>query len=758
MVHVAQLKKHKLLPDDLKEIFVKRTPVKTADGEPPVVSEKQKRYDEIRERFERKISSRLSEGFRRSLARGRRVQAVDLAWDEPVRSEQIPLMMWANGQLSLDGLTEQLKGLKLYDQFTSQDADGKDKLSLPLIANVTLNLIRAYNTRRLAAQSARFSNLWPYFKYEPRGTDDVARFRGDALSQRIEEMSDAFGYRHFWPQTWRHTFMYGDSLAFVRQGWTREQALRIKDLNIPDPTKIEEESYTTKEGVEFVASHPSRRFWDTSAPLAAINHDSGPRFLGYWDIVRHGTLKEAGFYNLDSVSCTQDFSTLVSQNKLFFDYYFDPKILQFPNLAFNTDPTEANDRRNMIGLYSDGDDDKGVLVAQYFEKLNPAEEKISTLDMDVWFRFTVAGDNTIIGAEVLPSTPAVYCGYNCNDDREENASLAQEIMPFQAGISNLLRNLETALEDAALRIWAIDEDAFDNKTKDYIRKNLKNRAIYKEPQPFFFSGSKYRQLGLNTPQQAIQIIQANLQQQVATIIQSIGEYLSLCDRVVILSQNEVGQAIQRTTSAREVQEISNTTGSIQSFVSDSIDEQRAAVKRLLYESLVSCSRSQVKVAVTSRYSEQTIKDAGFTLSETHIVDGKPVPLKVTCLGDVKSLVYEYYFGSRDGAERAINIEGAKVLGQLLGQFAQSEVIMKRLGNKRLFGIVDEMVRLSGAAIDFKLSDGEPEDGGTDQPDAFSTGGAPANDQEERIATLEATLAKLLQQIGGQGQPPAPPPM
>ena len=139
--------------------------------------------------------------------------AVDLAWDsQTINKTTIPLLLYAQGKISMSQCGEKLSGLNCADDFCERDSAGEVKnINLMRLYETSMNLIRSYVTRRVAAQVARFNNLYPYFKYEARSTALPAKLRGDALSQRIEIMVDQFGMRHNFSQYIRDLFMYGHS-------------------------------------------------------------------------------------------------------------------------------------------------------------------------------------------------------------------------------------------------------------------------------------------------------------------------------------------------------------------------------------------------------------------------------------------------------------------------------------------------------------------------------------------------------------------
>ena len=717
----------------------------------------------IRKRFEDRIMSRITAGVSASAKNSTIWQAVDLAWDStPIQKQTIPLLLWAQGKIDMASLVGQLKPLSCASEFITEtdicDATGKVtghevKVDIPRLYEMSINLMRSYVTRRLAAQTARFSNLWPYFRYEPRGVDLVSKLRGDSLSERIDVMANHYNYRHFFPQTFRHHFMYSRSVIFPRSAWDRVHGWRAKDTEKP-VGDLEIESYIEREGIDPVAPHISRVFWDRTAPLANINTDTGPGFIAYWDLMAYRLVKEGDFWNKDKITIGSELTDLITANQTFFTQYFDACVLKWPDLR--VDVVAANDRRRSINVYSTTDDDKGCLTVQYFEKINPKRECIADLNVDVWVRLGVTGDTTVTSGEFLTSIPACYGGLNENDDREVNASMATELMGFQDQLTNIFSQMLMNIRAGMLQIWAIDKDALEEEMVEHIKRTMKAKDYYSEPQAFFYSGEKLRSVGLQNPadhpKAFLTIIQAQIQTSIEQSMKAASAVLDMADRVLMMSPNETAQPNPREVAAREITEISTSTDAIKTFVSDGIDEQRAAFKRMIYESLVCESTETLKCPVMDRYTAKTIREAGFQV-EGDWTEGQIVPLKTPIYGKVSSLVYDYYYDSRDGGDRPLNSQGANIMGALLGQFMQVEAIAKAFGKKRLFEWANEIARMSGAPADLKLAldDNEPDVIGDSESEKAAL--------EQRISKIEEFLNQIIEMLkaGGGATPPPPGP-
>jgi hypothetical protein len=196
-----------------------------------------------------------------------------------------------------------------------------------------------------------------------------------------------------------------------------------------------------------------------------------------------------------------------------------------------------------------------------------------------------------------------------------------------------------------------------------------------------------------------------------------------------------------------VQELANTTSTIYQYISEGIDELRAGAKKLIYESLVGFSTEEIRVPVLKRYTKKTMEEAGFGEAagtgpgET---SGKDIPDHRTITGSVETLIHDYIFSSRDGAERQPNSQVAQTLTMLLGQLLQVPELSQAVGKERLFAMVNEIFRSSGAGFDINL---EIEDGEEQQ--------LPAEQNKQRIEQIESFMMKLVSDLQKNGALPKP---
>lgn len=659
----------------------------------------------IRAKFEDQIESRVRQGIFHSAKHSNLYMSVDLAWDTlPINKASIPLLQYAQGKIDIKDAAQGLTDAGCSEQFCEYDEEGTLKnINLQNFYDVSVDIIRSYVTRRVAAQVSRFSNLFPYFKYEPRGTSSVDKLRADALSQRVEVIADQFNYRHLFAQGIRDMFMYGHVVMFPSQAWTRDVQWKV---NKDRESGVS--SYVCKEGIDFIKPHPTRVMHDQSAPMADINTDNGPSWLGYWDIIQFSDISEnPGYWNTDDISFNSNLFGAYDSYKEFFNYYVEPETMRFPTRK--AEWAMKNDRTANVGVYGSEDTDKGIFVTNYFCRINPAQEGIGDYPHDVWMKMVVASDNTVLHAEFLPSIPAIYGGLNQNDARMVNTSVAHELMPFQDQMNNIMNKMLHDMKISMMKIFTIDQDALDDEVKEYIMDAMSEGTLYSKQHAIFYSGSKMADLGINAKDFITVVdVQKEMSTSISQAMTSITQLLNLVERLLILSPQELGQPAPREISATEVTEIATTTQAIYSFISEGIDELRGGAKKMLFEHLVSCSNEEFKVPVIGRYTEDVVKRAGLLDANEGDPDRNP-QTKRTVIGKPEVLFHEYNFSSRDGAERAVNTQSAQTLAGLLQQVVSVQPIMQAVGTEKVLEIMNEIFRLSGAAYDLNIETESQED-------------------------------------------------
>ena len=686
-----------------------------------------------RQQIERRIRVRVDEGVVYSLKNYQFYAAADLAWDSsPVNKITIPLMLYAQGKINIQSAATALKGLNRGDEFVKKDESGNPvSIDLPKFHECSVNLVRSFVTRRLAAQSNKFEQLNPFYHYESRSTGQVGKLRADVLSQRVEMMTDQFGYRHHDTQCIRDAFLYGHAVDFIRASWEVEKQWVKKDvpdeLASADPENFEVEAEIVREGVGFENIHPSKVFYDNCYPLSSINTDTGCEFIGYWDVKRfRDVANNTSFFNTTAIGWSTKFwgmGGIYLNYKAYFDQF--ATTITPPSLPEGTvlDPAGENDRKVNIGVYSVDMQDTSILVTTYFEKLVPKDYGIGDYPFPVWVRFIVASDATVVFAEFLPSTPAAYLGINESDARQINVGIAHQLMAYQDQLTNLFAEMLLTVQQELVKVFGINTDVIDKPENiTYLRNWFKgNNWGNGTPIVVEYSLKKLEDMGLKSDKM-ITVTETRAGQSLTAIFEAIAKLLMMAERLEAMSPNEQGQPAPREISATEVTEIASTTTSVYSFISRGVDEFRAAKKRIIYESIVTCHEGDIYCPVEERYPLKVVEQAGFKIDQQEIEGFQPDNgiNKHTVIGTRRQLIHDYVFTSRDGDERAVNTQAANTLVQLLSQMLNIPAVLAGMGKEKLYEIVNEIFRKCGAGLDLnlELKPGEDNTLGGDQIKQF----------------------------------------
>lgn len=676
---------------------------------------------QIREFFEDRIQSRIDEGIERALEYARIPMAVDVAMDGPIVSKvQLPLQLLAQGYIDLDACASEIEDLspELAAQlFVKNPAGQVIKANVPKLFEISHNLVHSLVTRRVASISTPIRQRHPMLKYEPRGASMVGQLKGDLVTQYAEVMVDNYGYRHAIEQTVRDVSCYTHQVEFITAPWDVQTAkLRVRkpqtgaDQVGPEASNFEVKDVIVKEGVDFVAPHPSRVFWDTIRPLAKINSDTGPSYVGYWDLSRIGDLRtNMTLWNRESIENDGGIGNLINQNQNYFAFYYKEAI------------AVAKDRSNTVGLGNDrlanvtgmasAPDDTPVTLSYYFEKLNPKQWGIADYDHEVWIRFIVAGNRTVVWADVCPSTPAIYYGYNENDGRTQSPSFAAAVIPYQDQISNLLSQLLEIQHQGLLRLYSMNVDGMTKEQVQAVEDALHNKDYTQAKSIIIkYSAEAMRNMGIDPARQhseRLKAVENSTTEKTTEIFRSITSLLAIAERLLFFSPQELGQVAPREISATEANLVNNTTLGIRDFHAVGIEEGLDAKKRIIYESAVAFGTDTLELTALNSYSRTTVKAAGFTIVGNDAEGDYKVAKsgRFTIRGTIQDLVHNYVFTSRDGTERTPSQAEAQASVQFLDVVGKYPTLAQAMNLEQGVEMLNGVARKLGIGITLRVPEG-----------------------------------------------------
>jgi hypothetical protein len=713
MIDFEILKDYGTTDDRLREFFTAVEPTPAQEAKMTAEELRIRRRDvKKRAEFEKWLSGLLQEHIVFSLSNHSKYAAVDMAWDSmPVNNCVVPLMQYAQGRIDLAKAESWVKDLPNGSNYLRKNEKGEViGVDMPKFFEVNINLLRSVITRRRAAQVQKYDRLWPYFKYEPRDQTQVGKLRADMVSQRMDIMADQYGYRHFISQSILHMLLYSKCVAFPRAHWEREISLEKQAGGLRDEKgKLLTKTRVVKEGISWVAPHPSRVFYDNNYPITSLNDDVGCEYVGFWDVTRWGDIANNGdYFNRKKVSYTSGMCDWFSTYWAYFNQYFTTIIPPSLPQARGDNVNFTNDRKNQVGLFTGQMEQISTIFTHLWVKVRPQNWGWGKYPHPVWVHLKVAGDATVVYAKIVPTCPAAVFSYNENDSRLFNISLAHELMPFQDQLTNLTSQMLEVIKQDLFSVCVLNTDAFPDdengkRAKAEFEAVMQSKATYTSMQMLEVSFNKMAQLGLNV-EKAFTVVRSTPNTHIDNIFKAITELLNMADRLTVMSPHEQGQTASHEISATESHEIATSTDTVYDFISTGVDEGRAAMKRVCFDSLIACGTNEVELTVANRYPESIVKEAGFEVHPDALIDSSGY---TKVMGDKMNLVHEFIFTSRDGGDRPAGAQAAQTLVQLIQAIGSLEpniqqTVLAAMGKAKVLEIFNQIFHNIDCGVDLKL--------------------------------------------------------
>lgn len=703
------IEKLKLTPKDLKPKFSQKT---WPDG--------------IR-KLRNLVRDRIQEGRDFNLSDFKYWWAMDVAYDAPFRQVTPTVMASFLETLTTQDYSseevlrkaEQWGLTKFIRTIKTEDKERKE-LDIPVMFKVVLPLTRSYlNIRWSKLYNDR--DLHPLLSFEPIKYTELNRIRCEILTDRVEYMSHQFGYRSTLRQWIFNALHYGISIMFPIEDWYMENELYIDGDGL-----VQKKLF--KEGLRYNIPHPSRVFYDQAHRIGTINSDSGCEYAGYWRVARYRDVLYSGkYWNTERVSIYRH--DLIRNNRIFFNTVY-PCQMEFPtDNALATTGAGMMDRESGVAYYTTSHEDKAVVLTDIFMKFSPKEFGLADYDERMWFRFVMANDDDFLYVAPICYTPPVYMGYDYHEERNRNASLTLEILPFQDHMSNLLTQTILAAKSNLAKAVFVNTDLVNQQYLDKLENMGEN--FYRS---LNFIPYSQRQVMLKQDdiRQAFYPVNFPVLNTVE-LTSAIRLLLDALERVLVFSAQEVGAVASHEQTAEEVRligtAVSNRVQLTGSFVDDAID----AWKRQLYKALMGYGHKEVWAQMPSDppVNDAMLKKLGFTVDEP----GVPGLSNTLVKGPLSSLSLEGFSSRRDGQDRINDVQIAAAMTNVL-QFAMSnQVASLAIGADQFIKVVNEIARIAGLPRDFKLVVKNRE------KIAEIEGGQP-NQQEQ----MQQILAQLSEQI------------
>ena len=490
MIDLDILEKHGLTEDNLKMWFKKDLAHVSTEGMSPnsgIVEGKPGSDEAKRAALVKRITLRIQEGRNKNLTDYTVWKAINLAWDQPFKQITPTLVQeLMDADPDDDKVAKKIESFglsQLIDTVPDPKSQGKKikRFNAPAFFEVMVPLARSVTIIRLA-KIVNDRNVNPFFNFGTPVATEINRLRSEILNSRVEVMNQQYGYFRDFQQSALYMLKYGTAFELPAEEWHQEEQLMEYDGK--------EEAKTVKEGLRFYHPHPSRCFWDRAHGPGTFNTDTGCEYFGTWKISRYGTIRNnSKWWNTDSVTVGSAVSYWWSGAEDFFQAVYGGCTMSWPNWQAGNN---ENDRETLLGfgVYQQDWDDKAVQVTEYFEKIVPADHGMGTYAHPVWFRFVLAGDDTVLYCAPVPYCPVTYAGYDADEYQDKNSSLTLEAIPFQDQFSNVLSQHLLSIRQNLANLTLVDEEAIKPGWLEQIQNNWEK--MYRKINIFPFSSKMWK--------------------------------------------------------------------------------------------------------------------------------------------------------------------------------------------------------------------------------------------------------------------------
>ncbi len=697
-----------------------------------------KNLDPMVERLISLHVNRISDGVRFGLQNSRAYYAIDKAYD--ISQQQItPTLVKdlidrnpgpdeVQNLAKSWGLDDMLIPVDDISKVTGKKMKGTNPkpgylLQAPVFFQAFIPLLQSYVKIRWA-KLFNDRDVYPLYKYESAHMGIKDRAIAKVVTQRVQRMSSEMGYRMVERDCIQKMLLYGQAISFPREPWYQEKQL------IGGKTKV------VKEGIRPETPHITRTFWDRSHPLYTLNTDTGVEYVGYWTMVPFREIWNNPNYWLPKDVAKQkkagnepsviSFPTGWRGEDIYTNLYrhLYPCVVAFPPINGTVHTVSPNERTKSMFNYTGDNLDDGIDITVMYHRLVPKDWGLYDYPHPVWHRFVYAGGQKVLYCEPVFYTPGIAYLYDYDGERARNSSLGFELMPFQDHLGNLISQYLLSVKKNLIRIVAVNKDVVGKDFRDKAFNAAENalRGI----EVFEYSGQELRDQMTDIDRAFTPL---PLQQQgTAEILGSINTIISILERLLGFSSQEVGASASHQQSATEVSVIAGSSSVRMAFTGSFVDDAIAARKRQLYYGLLHYSTDEfmVNLQEVTPGVAKVLKDAGFEVEED---SESPGIVKVS--GSKKNLTFENMFSDRDGQSRNSDQQVALMLQAFLDRLMANPQVGQQLPLKYLFKFFNQVAEYIGLPHELKL----PEN-----PEQVT-----AEEQQQQVQQLTQLVNQIVEQ-------------
>lgn len=645
------------------------------------------------------IRERIKDGRTRALSNYRIWAAIDLAYDAPFHQETPTLIRHIlDRNNSADEIRKAVNSWGLCEGSLfckTKGDDGKDilELNVPVFFEILVPVVRAYLSVRLS-KIFNDRNLDPLFKYEPRHYTELNRIRCEIITDIVETMSVQYGYANNLKQVIFNALLYSVALEFPCEPWNSEKQ-----------EGEDGKDHVVREGIPYVQPHITRIFYDLQYGLSTFNTDTGNTFAGYWAVMRAGdVLSKDKYWNTKNVAYGFNWLDKGSAYANYFEQVY-PCTMELPKVGASAKET---DREKNQATYTTNDYDRALFVTYIFMKLVPDDwgmegevqdgkkKKMKGYKNPVWFRFIIGSDDTVLYAEPYPYCPVTYAGYDPDQNRSKNASLGLEIVPWQDLLGNTLTQTVLTIKRNLANIIFYDTNMDVEGQVNEIKR--RTQWQYNNINLIGYDSLKAHRSGTDprTAFHEVKFAYADTSQ----MIQSITMYLSIMERMLGISAQEIGSAASHQQGNKEIELINSSSSNRVTYTASGIDDYIDAKKRQLHHANLAYRDEDVEAEISADIEnvDKHLKDLGFKVTGRTkngiVIKGKKKPLKDLSIENIAS--------QRDGPDRFKDAAVGQAMYVALQSINQNPALVQIIEPSSLAEMYELAAKFTGADKDFKI--------------------------------------------------------
>jgi len=677
--------------------------------------------------------SRLQNCIRKNLDDAKQYWTLDRIVDSSLRNMkfvQARELLANKTVLEVDKLIQQFTAWGLNEMLIPViDANGKPvfsgiknqpqlELNVPIFDTVFVPLVMAYRSIRWA-KIFDDRNQYPLYKYSPAHKTTEAVVKCDIITSVIQRMTEDMDYSSDTKQCILQMLDYGFALRMPESAWFREE------WDTKEKGKVV--TKTQREGVRWVTPRPERSFIDQSYPWTSLNSDTGPVYLGYWNIKRYGEIKgNKDLWQTDKINFGASSSIFRSSAWGTYQELY-PCNVKMPVCTTEVD-WNTLDREDKQFWYSVGaNEDAACPISVIFTKLIPKDWDLFDYDKPVWFRWLYGDVGTVLYCEILPYTPGAAYLYDYDANRSFQNSLTMHLSPFQQMFGNFLTQHFISVRNNLPRITFYNKDIVQAEHVQRI-KAQKSR-LYQELTflPFSKRDQGFQQQTMQDAFFPLAFPQVNTTELASTLRMTI----DVLERMLGFPAQEVGQSASHEQTAKEMLIIQDNTTTRQRLTGDGVDAAERAIKRIIYEAWVSYGSDEVAATVVGvdPEREKALKDMGFEVEKGQSNRGNTFGVK----GKKSALLMNDFASSQEGHTRAQDPKVAIAMMQMMGVALNNPMIFQSLGVETVVQLLNDVITWSGLPDDFRF-----------KVDPKNT---PEAQREELVKAVEGVKGQILEESG-----------